>query len=443
MNRLVRCAALVAIAPLIACGADVEAPPTGGAPARATSPAITPSPAPVRADSTKPTLRRISPAAIRAFNEAWTPPPAALVAPTRGARMARNDHLGATAPVFVGRASPNAVAPGRQRVLALDESGYPAILKDAATAAVAALVTAIPTSGVIAAALGIVNDLLSNASSSATQQQFSALVAQINQVNADLTWVITESDREAIYGNMVGDLRTVQDVITLNQVPLPADSFTAGDAQNEVAQAEQPIHYLRAFLEAATNGAYQQTGVLAGPGIWKDIINDRAPVSADGTVYDWRLGVPWLMTLVGMRMPVLAVEDPNFAQDGAFAGELEEYGQQLNNHAWQMRNGVRCGFQEFAAAVDSDGVVTAVEYDAACADINTGVNEVFVLPPVDTSACDASDQACIDQAVQGWMQTTVTPLENSAYNDIVGAMPLPQIQSMIDYLYNPGQTDGS
>jgi hypothetical protein len=49
------------------------------------------------------------------------------------------------------------------------------------------------------------------------------------------------------------------------------------------------------------------------------------------------------MRLIAMRLPVLAVEDPNFPQDGQFDSELLEYAQTLTMHMLQMSDGVRCG----------------------------------------------------------------------------------------------------
>lgn len=333
-------------------------------------------------------------------------------------------------------------------VLAASTDQWPPLIKELAAAGASAAKTfgGISTAvGIAQKALQLIGVLQNDAP--ATKADLAALAAELNQLAGAITWGITEEARETIYGNVVGDLLSVQDAFNLNQIPIAVPSALAVDSQNSVTQAEQPIFYQRLFLEHANDGdpiRNNDFGLIS----WKTVIPDRPPTS-NGWVYDWRLGVPWMMRLIAMRLPVIAAEDTSFPFDGAFNADLQQYAQALSDQEQQMMDGVRCNTIRLDVFEDPFNAPQASDFIAACADIYTGLSTILQAGvrgwPVNTSICypdNSPDEACLAQAnaeFRAWYQQNVAPLQIQAYSNVIIQLPLADMETMIDSLNNPTQ----
>jgi hypothetical protein len=306
--------------------------------------------------------------------------------------------------------------------------------------------------------LGILQD-----AAPATQADLANLSNQLNQLAGAITWGFTEQDRENIFGNLVGDLLSVQDAINQNQVPISVSSALAVNSQNSLTQAEQPIYYQRL---AALDGANDGDPVFDSPNYgwtsWKNIIPDR-PAVENGWAYDWRLGVPWFMQLATMRLPVIAAEDPNFIFDGSFGGDLAQYAQSLSNQKQTMVDGVRCNTTT-APISDVDGTGLGYEYWVACADIYSGLssgsttpvsvssgwpfNAVFGGESLRNPCCQGQeggnwvcDSGCMAQGqadFNAWYQQNIAPLPAQYRAAVLAQMPLADIDATVAHLQTPG-----
>jgi len=331
-------------------------------------------------------------------------------------------------------------------VLAASTDQLPKIIKQL----VAAGASATKTFSGVSTAVGIAEKALQfigvlEDDAAATKSDLAALSDQLNQLAGAITWGITEEARERIYGNVVGDLLSVQDAFNLHQTPIAVSSALAVDSQNSVIQAEQPIFYQRLFLEHANDGEPIRNNDF-GSISWKGVIRDR-PATSNGWVYDWRLGVPWMVRLVAMRLPVIAAEDPNFPFDGAFNADLEQYAQALSDQEQQMIDGIRCNTLRLDVLEDPFIMPQASDFFVACADIYSGLSKIFQAGirgwPVNTAICypdNSPDQACLAQAnaeFQAWYQRNVAPLPSQAYDDVIAQLPIADMDTMIEQLFYP------
>jgi hypothetical protein len=101
----------------------------------------------------------------------------------------------------------------------------------------------------------------------------------------------------------------------------------------------------------------------ATAGQWTDYISNR-PTVTNGLVYDWRLGAPALLELVGYRLAVIAAMDPNFRWNTRWHTELNFLKQGLITQVQNMLAGIHCG-EHYTFG-------TALGLGDVCADINTG-----------------------------------------------------------------------
>ncbi len=166
--------------------------------------------------------------------------------------------------------------------------------------------------------------------------------------------------------------------------------------------------------DALSTRLYNPRANDGSSGEWKRVIPE--PKNADGTVYDWRYSVPYLMSAIGLRLPVITALDPNWSTNSLFDQELREHADGLRNHWLTMTAGVQCGYKTLIDGPISDN--TPIHYSLACADIYTGISRETRWP---SGSKPSPDQ--------------VTQLQQIFTSQVIAQMPLFEMRSMIDRLH--------
>jgi len=297
----------------------------------------------------------------------------------------------------------------------------------------------------LAQAMGILDDPNQDVLS-----ELQMLQAQIDQVAGAITWDMSETDRE----NRLYDLRAV--------VEATYDSMSNGstidwanldrDAAQTVAEGKTPAAFWRYHIDSQTDGILVNDP-YAGDFTWKTLISyTPSDLQYDsGFVYDWRLGVPSLTQLIGLRIQLMAMEDANFAHDGRFFSELQDDQNALLQHIANIYAGVRCNVWEyppfsFAPDVGSGGSPN-YSFWVSCADIFTGLNNTRLLVdgnayPLDNSGCiqytdlwgnPVYDQSCLDQLQKDyktWYAQAVQAPQDQAYRNVLDQTPYFGLQAL-------------
>ncbi len=295
--------------------------------------------------------------------------------------------------------------------------------------------------------------------------QLQALHQQIDQVAEQISWFMAESDREQRLSDMRSSVFTTNDAVNSGT---SVDWFNLDlSTGRTVSDATDPTAFERYYIDRDTNGTSNAISAQAGTIGWKSVIayTQSDLLYDNGYVYDWRLGVPALTQLIGLRLQLMAMEDPNFTTDLRFHDELMSYHDALSNQVLTMNAGVRCNVVRNPPEYPNEGnnaYYPNWEFWVSCADIYTGLNETQVIfsadvYPLSYANCitdDGSsgsgyvtyDQACLNQDgtdYSNWYQTYIQPVQNQAYADVRRMTPVFGVQALLDtlYLYANGITD--
>jgi hypothetical protein len=233
-----------------------------------------------------------------------------------------------------------------------------------------------------------------------------------------------------------------QDVGFTRGSPYDASSHTATVASGGLVMFER----LYNPNDPATNGP------------WKNIIADNRPDTQfdpwnPGQVFDWRMALPGFMRLLAARVAMIAMMDPNFAENGLWNAELGDgdafapgYRAVLKDRLEQMIAGVRCDFKDRLRRVYDpytypyyppekyryDGAT-----DIACADVNTGISETTTHVRPDASNCtpNASEQTMRSCLAALPSQADVVSLIDGLRRQLLKKMPIFEVQAAIDVLH--------
>jgi hypothetical protein len=272
--------------------------------------------------------------------------------------------------------------------------------------------------------------------------QFRQLNQHLDAIAGALSWQMGELERENRLATMIASVLTAgQD--SKSGLPFDNNAPAAFNSAQAVIQSEQPLAFKRKFLEAATDGP------------WKKIIIDRP--EHDDFVYDWRFGVPALSELIGMRILVIAAIKPDFVSDGSvFHDELMLHRSALQMHYQNMVNGVRCNTTVEPPDDPTVGPVNNPNwtFHLGCAEIYSGLYALKDLSyanvwPLDTEACTqctvdetgthcTTDMPCAQREAadyQSWYATNVQAVQDDLRRQVLGQMPLFDMQALIDTLY--------
>lgn len=226
------------------------------------------------------------------------------------------------------------------------------------------------------------------------------------------------------------------------------DAYDANSATGVQAACGFPMDE-RTWVESSTDAKVECN--VAGLGSpsgapyycnWKDIVASHEPSKYDDNqVFDWRLGLPWLSQLIGMRLMTIAAEDPLYAIDEQWNLELETgafgtagYRQTLQQRLQLMTQSITCGKVDNWDMID-DGWGSFVNADVVCADSNTGMAErqPYWASPAEIQSCGG--YCCLNESCFGPLTSNAAiPIEDTLRRQLLAQMPIFQVQSMIDTL---------
>lgn len=125
---------------------------------------------------------------------------------------------------------------------------------------------------------------------------------------------------------------------------------------------------------------YNNPAVVKGD--WQYHISERAAVSAQNYVYDWRYAMPYYLNFLKDRLAIMLAMDPAFGTSTTtFDNELRTHAVTLQKHYDKMKSGVKCAVEMPAYGCDwtgngNDGPANwecaGVDVYVYCADIYTG-----------------------------------------------------------------------
>lgn len=290
--------------------------------------------------------------------------------------------------------------------------------------------------------------------------QLQALHQEIDHATQQVTWFIAESDREKRLSDMRSSVLTTHDAVNSGAT---VDWFDLDlNSGKSVAEAADPTAFERYYVDSDTDGA-----LVSSPQwsfiTWKNLISYSQQDLQDenGYVYDWRLGLPALLQLIGLRIQLMAMEDPNFTTDGRFHDELMSYYNDLATHIQNLNAGLRCNLNTLQPIPypDTGPAYPNYEFWISCADIFSGLNDTQVLLyswdsyPLSIASClvpgsDPAryDQDCLNQQgvdYTNWYQTNIQGALTQAYYNVRYQTPWFGVQAMMDtlYVYANGLTD--
>jgi hypothetical protein len=272
----------------------------------------------------------------------------------------------------------------------------------------------IPAAVAVAQVLGILNDPNQD-----LLNELHNLSGKIDAVAATIVYFDNQSKRDdrltLLRGNVIASGDKINSGGTPDWGTIDPNTLTAVD------EGATPSAFERDYVDSDTNGSPVNlafpTDLTPEDAIgftWKDVISyvnndpNQGIYNDNGLVYDWRLALPAFLQLVGLRLTLMAMEDPNFATDHRFQIELEGHRNLLLHHLDRLNKGLQCNS---VGAVESDcgyGFTSAgcgksppippavrYVYKVACADIYTGLNETVGVICPDSNPCPSTAQATL------------------------------------------------
>jgi hypothetical protein len=248
------------------------------------------------------------------------------------------------------------------------------------------------------------------------QDQLTALQAKIESEAQDLDFRHMQLERNMYFGGVHSAFSEALQTDVAGGARLPRQSGYNPQSSSALDSAGGEPMFHRRFSEQAT----------AGP--WKNILVgiNQPPIYPGNVVFDWRLSVPWYLTMVSMRLSVMAAVDPEFTMNHSFDVELNDIRSRLERVRRLMVQDVRCQALYRYAVRQDLGVQVYDSMDVACADVNTGVSAVSSFPGCTTPGCFSIPPSEAEK------QSRLDDLRR----EVINSMPLFEVDAMIDTLYH-------
>jgi Ricin-type beta-trefoil lectin domain len=258
-------------------------------------------------------------------------------------------------------------------------------------------------------------------------KQLQDLHTQIDQVAGQIIWHMDETARETRLTDLNSNVHTVRDALTHAQ---PVDWFDLDTTTSEkVDEGAIPDAFKRHYRDSDTDGPLGEGNLR-----WKDVIgytrDDLHYDNNDGTVYDWRLGVPALSQLVALRLMLMGMEDPHFTSNGRFHETLMDFHDALTSQITTMSSGVRCNVL-WVTSVGNNAPNLGYLYWVSCADIYSGLNETHQL----SFSTDPERFHEPFPDYNTWYRAIIQPVQDTAYRHVRSETPVFGVQALADTLY--------
>ena len=261
--------------------------------------------------------------------------------------------------------------------------------------------------------------------------QIAALQQHLDETVAAVSWQIGFVALDGFYAHALSSVESAQELADLGMLPLNIDGPIVQNSLAAVNGVMTDSAFKRTFVKRPADGATLAL-VLTGAGVEPDHPN--------GLVYDWRLGVPYLTTLIALRLPILAAIDPTFRLSGVLR-ELDKYRTALLDHYRTMLEGVHCGeyTPSFSLGLGNPPLTPWNSYESwtqyfphdpfnvsvACTDIYSGL------------AIISNFKAIPSHIPRYWdfLDKVVNPLMANLRRQVLQKMPFFQMHAMIDKLF--------
>ena len=260
------------------------------------------------------------------------------------------------------------------------------------------------------------------------------LTADVNAIGTGITWQTTETYVDQNYSPATVAI----DFVLEDGANYVADGSPDNvESANGVGALELASAWQRAAIgnpnDAATDGSLSlklPPGIPSNPMVqtsisWKQVVKP-APIGSMNLVFDWRLGAPFFLKAIALRLVVMNAIDPNFRTDHHFDPELSMIRNALVSRSQMMLAGVQCGSTPYNY---SQILVSPAACAIVCADIYTGISAISTITPSDPN--DFNSATCANNKTTA----AFADMMNATAVNVRQKLPLFQMQSMIDLLY--------
>jgi hypothetical protein len=269
------------------------------------------------------------------------------------------------------------------------------------------------------------------------------LTADVNAIGTGITWQALQSYVDAAYS---------PETVAIDFVEEDGAAYVADgspdnvESANGVASLELPAAWTRSAIGSPNDSSTDKTFSLpidpAGQNLalpvptsmsWKQVVQP-AVVPSNNVVFDWRLGAPFLLKGIALRLVVMNAVDPNFKTDHHFDAELSMIRNALISLYQTVNGGVQCGSLTYPYSAIAPRLFSLTPYSAyacaiVCADIYTGISALSTITP--HSDFDQTSATC--ETNKG--TEALADMMNATEVNVRQKLPLFQMQSMIDLLY--------
>jgi hypothetical protein len=263
------------------------------------------------------------------------------------------------------------------------------------------------------------------------------LTQDVNAIGTGITWQDLETYIDAEYSQI--------ETTALVEVPRYGSSYVAAgmpgdyDSSQALLALYLPAAWQRAAIGSGNDSSTDQSLSIPigqpyeGTLVWSYLDNwkrdIKPPAIANNLVFDWRLGAPFLLKAIALRLVIISAEDPNFPIHHQFDSELELMRSNLQAQYQTMLNGVQCGSQDYDYAYNTTTNVLGRGCLVVCADIYSGMSALSAITP--TSPTDYSSASCENNQ---YTEAFADMMNETAYT-VRNKLPLFAMRSMIDLLY--------
>jgi hypothetical protein len=325
-----------------------------------------------------------------------------------------------------------------------NDEEFMAFLQDIATLAKDAKSIASFVSGIIGGINAGITILQFLGILSKPPDEIALLTKDVNAIGTGLTWQTTQSYVDMNYG---------PETVAIDFVQEDGNNYVADNAPDNIESAngvgnlELDAAWTRSAIGNSNDSTTDQklrlnvhpkaAPILGSTINWKNVVKPPA-ISSTNLVFDWRMGAPFLLKGIALRLIVMNAVDPNFKTDHHFDAELSMMRNALVNRYQQMLAGVQCGstdYEYFSSYTDPHVTMACA---IVCADVYTGISAITTLTPPQKP--NSGSLFVPINYTSTWCagsknSTAFADAMNATEANVRMKMPLYEMQAMIDLLY--------
>jgi hypothetical protein len=323
------------------------------------------------------------------------------------------------------------------------------VLKDATAVAgaIADWAGAIQAVLVVAQLLGILGS---------SNNQLQELTQHLDAIGLNISWQIMAAYIDEQYNKLLGPLNDITD----NPSVLFQGSTGDMNSREGVSGLTLSSAWHRAAIGSGNDSA-TDGGSLSYPThdnfwpntipTWKDVLHPSPPGTS---VFDWRMGAPFLLKALASRLVIMGHAQPDFRTNHSYDDELSDRRQDLLYFYDTISNGLQCASKNYhyfkQNGSPGSSSFTAWGCMIVCADVHTGLAALSAFTPTPPAAGQSTWPNTIPHdSVSPFGPAVVTAkcenvagtadyinLWNTTAELVRRKLPLFKMRQMIDRLYN-------